>query len=429
MEEWKEYSLGDIVNLVIDYRGKTPLKLGGSWSQNGYRALSAKIIKTGAIVNEDSIRFVDEELYRRWMKDEVQRGDIFVTSEAPFGQIYYWNSDEKIVLSQRLFCLRLSEEVCSKFVYYYMITNTFQAELDGRATGTTVIGLRQPELLKCKINLPSLAEQQRIASILSSLDEKIEVNRRINDNLEQQAQALFKSWFVDFEPFRDQPFVESELGMIPEGWRVGRYEEIIEMTISGDWGKEKREGKYVHKVACIRGCDFQDIKNGLRGNTPERYILEKNYQSKHFHHNDVLVEISGGTQTVSTGRVCPVSQLLIDKFNADIVCTNFCRVIRPIAAYAAYLYYSWLYKYNGKVMFGYENGTSGIKNFRIKDFISVEPVVIPPADLLGKFQQFVDSVQLQIQTRGSESSRLAQLRDTLLPRLMSGELNVNEITV
>lgn len=429
MEEWKEYSLGDIVNLVIDYRGKTPLKLGGSWSQNGYRALSAKNIKTGAIVNEDSIRFVDEELYRRWMKDEVQRGDIFVTSEAPFGQIYYWNSDEKIVLSQRLFCLRLSEEVCSKFVYYYMITNTFQAELDGRATGTTVIGLRQPELLKCKINLPSLAEQQRIASILSSLDEKIEVNRRIYDNLEQQAQALFKSWFVDFEPFRDQPFVESELGMIPEGWRVGRYEEIIEMTISGDWGKEKREGKYVHKVACIRGCDFQDIKNGLRGNTPERYILEKNYQSKHFHHNDVLVEISGGTQTVSTGRICPVSQLLIDKFNADIVCTNFCRVIRPIAAYAAYLYYSWLYKYNGKVMFGYENGTSGIKNFRIKDFISVEPVVIPPADLLGKFQQFVDSVQLQIQTRGSESSRLAQLRDTLLPRLMSGELNVYEITV
>ena len=88
MEEWKEYSLGDIVNLVIDYRGKTPLKLGGSWSQNGYRALSAKNIKTGAIVNEDSIRFVDEELYRRWMKDEVQRGDIFVTSEAPFAQIY-----------------------------------------------------------------------------------------------------------------------------------------------------------------------------------------------------------------------------------------------------------------------------------------------------------------------------------------------------
>ena len=209
MEEWKEYKLGEIVNLVIDYRGKTPLKLGGNWSDSGYRALSAKNIKTGQIVNEDSIRFVGEDLYRKWMKDEVQRGDILITSEAPFGQIYYWDSDERIVLSQRLFCLRLSKKVCSRFVYYYMTTHTFQHELDGRATGTTVIGLRQPELLKCRIKFPTYGEQVKIASILKSLDDKIELNRRINENLEQQAQALFKSWFVDFEPFKDQPFVES----------------------------------------------------------------------------------------------------------------------------------------------------------------------------------------------------------------------------
>ena len=336
------------------------------------------------------------------------------------------------------------------FYYYWLKSHFGQHMLQSIVTGSAQPKFNKTNFKDLQIPVPPLDEQESIASILKSLDDKIEVNRRINDNfnfaffevmliwlltslrndnLEQQAQALFKSWFVDFEPFRDQPFVESELGMIPEGWRVGRYEEIIETTISGDWGKEKPEGNYIHKVACIRGCDFQDIKNGLRGNTPERYILEKNYQSKHFHHNDVLVEISGGTQTVSTGRVCLVSQLLIDKFNADIVCTNFCRVIRPIAAYAAYLYYSWLYKYNGKVMFGYENGTSGIKNFRIKDFISVEPVVIPPADLLGKFQQFVDNVQIQIQTRGSESSRLASLRDTLLPRLMSGEIKVEDVTL
>lgn len=112
--EWKEVTLGEITNLVIDYRGKTPLKLGSSWSDSGYRALSAKNIKTGQIVAEDSIRFVDEELYRKWMKDEVKKGDILITSEAPFGQIYYWDSDEKIVLSQRLFDVRLNDEVCHK---------------------------------------------------------------------------------------------------------------------------------------------------------------------------------------------------------------------------------------------------------------------------------------------------------------------------
>ncbi len=143
----------------------------------------------------------------------------------------------------------------------------------------------------------------------------------------------------------------------------------------------------------------------------------------------MLVEISGGTATVSTGRVCPVSQLLIDKFNADIVCTNFCRLVRPKSKYGAYLYYSWLYKYNNKVMFGYENGTSGIKNFRIKDFTALEPVVIPSEEALLSFQSMIDKLQMKLQMNGSESQKLATLRDTLLPKLMSGELKVNEIKI
>ena len=98
MREWREVRLGDIIDLVIDYRGKTPKKLGGDWSSSGYRALSAKNIKTGQIVQKESIRYVDESLYKRWMQEEVKRGKILITSEAPFGQIYLWDSDEKIVL-------------------------------------------------------------------------------------------------------------------------------------------------------------------------------------------------------------------------------------------------------------------------------------------------------------------------------------------
>ena len=213
--------------------------------------------------------------------------------------------------------------------------------------------------------------------------------------------------------------------MIPEGWRVDVFDSIITDIIPGDWGKEKEEGNYTHKVACVRGCDFQDIKNGLRGKTPERYILEKNYTAKRFQDHDVLVEISGGTPTISTGRVCPISQKLIELYDSDIVCTNFCKVIRPMKGYGAFLYYSWLYKFNNKVMFGYENGTSGIKNFRIKDFTSIEPVVIPPLKEIERFQELIDIIHLQIQTRGTESSRLSHLRDTLLPKLMSGELKIS----
>ena len=181
--DWKELALGEITELVIDYRGKTPKKLGGDWSESGYRALSAKNIKTGRIVHPDTIRYIDENMYRKWMKDEVQRGDILITSEAPFGQIFFWDSDEKIVLSQRLFCVRIKPEYDACFIYYYMTTPEFQGELDGRATGTTVVGLRQPELMKCVIRCPEIQKQKAISAILSSIDAKIIANEKINDNL------------------------------------------------------------------------------------------------------------------------------------------------------------------------------------------------------------------------------------------------------
>lgn len=424
MSEWKEVTLNEITQLVIDYRGKTPLKLGGDWSDSGYRALSAKNVKTGIIVAEDSIRYVDEDLYRKWMKDEVQRGDILITSEAPFGEVFYWNSDEKIVLSQRLFDVRIKNDVCAQYVYYYMTSYPFQAELQSRASGTTVLGLKQPELLKTRVILPDYDTQKKIAAQLSEIDDKIAVNRKICGNLEAQAQALFKHWFIDFAPFKDGKFIDSELGLIPEGWRVGTYQEIIQDTISGDWGKENPEGNYTHKVACIRGCDFQYVKMGLRGKTPERYILEKNFKTKHFEDKDILVEISGGTATVSTGRVCPISQSLIDKYDGNIVCTNFCRLVRPRPGFSSYLYYSWKYKYDHKVMFGYENGTSGIKNFSIKDFSTREALILPDLSALKEFENIIDHIHTQIQNCGSESAKLATLRDTLLPKLMSGQIKV-----
>ena len=380
-------------------------------------------------LNKSGLMSVDEDDASKYL---LKPNDIvFARTGNSTGRSYFYDgSDGELVYAGFLIKFSLdSTKVNPRVLKYYTHSKPYYDWVQSFGTGSTRGNINAKTYGNMPIILPPRDVQDKIVSILKSLDDKIEVNRRINDNLEQQAQALFKSWFVDFEPFRNKPFVETEIGMIPQDWKVGRYEDIIETTISGDWGKEKPEGNYTHKVACIRGCDFQDIKNGLRGNTPERYILEKNYQNKHFQHNDVLVEISGGTQTVSTGRVCPVSQMLIDKFNKDIVCTNFCRVVRPKPKYAAYLYYSWLYKYNGKVMFGYENGTSGIKNFKIKDFISLEPVAIPPVEMLDKFQQFIDSTQLQVQIKGSESSRLVSLRDTLLPYLMSGEFKLSEINV
>ena len=181
--EWKECCLGDVISLTIDHRGLTPKKLGGDWTDKGYRALSATNVKTGKIVQQESIRYVDEEMYRKWMPEEIAYGDILVTSEAPFGEILQWNSEEKIVLSQRLFGVRVLDNFNADYIYYYMTSDAFQGEMHSRATGTTVVGLRQPELLKCKVCYPKFEEQKKIASVLRMIDDKINTNEKINDNL------------------------------------------------------------------------------------------------------------------------------------------------------------------------------------------------------------------------------------------------------
>ena len=410
MEEWKEYKLGEVVTLTIDYRGKTPLKLGGNWSSSGYRALSAKNIKTGHIVNEDSIRFVDEELYKKWMKDEVQRGDIFITSEAPFGQVYYWDSDEKIVLSQRLFCLRLSEDVCSKYVYYYMTTGAFQFELDGRATGTTVVGLRQPELLKCRIKLPSLSTQRQISSILSSLDDKIEINRKINENLEQQAQALFKSWFVDFEPFKNGEFIESELGMIPKGWRVGCLDELCSFISRGLTPKyDETSDELILGQTCVRNNIV--TLNNARKHRP------KTKNEKWVQQWDVLLNSTG---VGSLGRVGIVY------FNMDNVAIDshitVVRTSNPI--YRHYVGRNLLSR-----QLEIENmavGSTGQTELP-RDRVKVMTIIIPSQDSMIRFNNIIEPMAISMYNNIIESRRLAELRDTLLPKLMSGELKVNEI--
>lgn len=411
-------TLDNLLEELIDYRGKTPIK-----TTSGIPLVTAKIIKNG-VINEFN-EFIAERDYDRWMvRGFPKQGDVVLTTEAPLGEVAQLD-ERKIALAQRVVCLRGKSGVLNNtYLKYYFLSNYGKKKLKSRESGTTVTGIKQSELRKVEVCYPSFENQCKIASTLSSLDSKIENNRKICANLEAQAQALFKHWFIDFAPFKDGKFVESELGMIPEGWRVGTYSDIIKDTISGDWGKDSSVGNYNHKVACIRGCDFQDVKMGLRGKTPERFILEKNFQSKHFENKDVLVEISGGTATVSTGRVCPVSQLLIDRYNGDVVCTNFCKLVRPIDGYSSYLYYSWKYKYDRKVMFGYENGTSGIKNFSIKDFTTREPLVLPTLTALYEFEEIVEHIHIQIQNYGSESSKLANIRDTLLPKLMSGEIKV-----
>ena len=193
----------------------------------------------------------------------------------------------------------------SKFVYYFVTSPWFREIAIKSMVGSSGRQRVQQSVLEnLEVNLPPLEEQRRIAGILGSLDDKIELNRRINANLEAQAQALFRSWFVDNETQNNNP---------------GFFNDIIQTTLSGDWGQETPKGNYISEVYCIRGADIPDIKCGDKGKLPTRYILEKNLKNKKLSENDLVVEISGGSPTQSTGRICLITRALLDRLGKDVI--------------------------------------------------------------------------------------------------------------
>lgn len=369
--EWREVELEEVIELVIDYRGKTPKKLGGDWSQVGYRALSAKNIKTGRIVQEDAIRYLDSNLYTKWMKEEVNRGDILMTSEAPFGELLYWDSDEKIVLSQRLFCLRTNKKVDSKYLYYYMTTNRFQKELDARATGTTVRGLRQPQLLKCKIEYPPIKDQEAIANILSTLDDKIQVNNQINKTLENMAQAYFDDMFPN----------------VAAG-----------DTTIGEYITPKR-GKNLLSKDAISG-EVPVIAGGL---SPATYHNVSNTQSP-------VITISASGANAGFVNLWTVPVWSSDSSFIDYGMTK-----------DVYFWYVMLKKRQKEI---YDSQTGSAQPHIYPKHITIMPTIKLNVDEINLYTKRVTPLFKKIANNLYEISKLQLIRDTLLPKLMSGKIRV-----
>jgi type I restriction enzyme S subunit len=229
------------------------------------------------------------------------------------------------------------------------------------------------------------------------------------------ARAIFKSWFIDFEPFG---------GLHPHGWEKGTFRNITTSMLGGDWGKEISVGTNTQMVYCIRGADIPDVSFGNKGKMPLRYINPKSYISKSLTPGDIVVEISGGSPTQSTGRCTIVTQSLLDRYDQGIICTNFCRAVKPIAGYSPFFYLFWKYLYSKNTFFSYENGTTGIKNLDISGFLDYEEIIIPPRQIVDQFNKIIYLFIDTIFANGLEIEKISNIRDCLLPRLMSGEVSV-----
>lgn len=384
-------------------------------------ALRALNLRDGKLDLTD-IKRIDRSVSEKLPRSKLYINDILLTYTGNgYGDCAIVEENDKYHLAPNICKIVPNTDKINPYYLYSVIRSKyFYQQMTNYIGGSSQPTIPMKTIRVLQIPYPEIAIQTRIATILQSINRKIVLNTKINENLEQQAQAIFKSWFVDFEPFG---------GVMPDDWRLGTFSDIIESTLGGDWGKETSTGNYTERVYCIRGADIPEVKAGNKGKMPTRYILPKNFKNKKLIANDIVVEISGGSPTQSTGRVAAISQSLLDRYDCGMVCTNFCRAIKPCEGYSYYTYYYWQYLYDRNVFFSYENGTTGIKNLDLSGFVETESIIIPSIKAIQEFNSLIDSFHSRVFKNGQENENIAALRDTLLPKLMNGEIDVSKVRI
>lgn len=375
--EWKEYQIQDVCRLINGraYSNDEMLEHG-----------KYKIVRVGNLSGGNSTWFYsDLELPA---DKYCHNGDLLFAWACTFGP-HIWKEDNTIFHYHIWKIVEDKDVVDRRFFYYYLKFAT--GGFLGALNGSVMVHITKSSMEKMIIRIPKkLDDQRRIASILSSLDRKIEMNNKINADLEEMAQAIFKNWFVDFEPFKDGKFVDSELGMIPEGWKVGLLGELCNF---------KRGKNLLTKNAIDEGVPV--VAGGLE---PSCYHNVANTGAP-------VITVSGSGANAGFMRMYHVPVWASDCSFIDITCENF------------YFVYCFL-KVNSKLLKHAQTGAvqPHVKPSDIHDFELVIPDKESIFDFQDKVKPFFDKIAL-IQ---KENSRLSLLRDTLLPRLMSGEIEVPE---
>ena len=295
-----------------------------------------------------------------------------------------------------------------RFVYYALYNN--YAYLASLANGGAQQNLNAQQIKEFEIPFPPLKEQKRIADILSSLDDKIELNRRINRNLEQQAQALFKAWFVDFEPFKNGKFVDSELGRIPEGWKVGHFTDIVKVS-GGGTPRTNNPSFWNGSIPFFTPKDASDIVFTYKTEKHITNLGVSNCNSPIYPAHTVFITARG-----TIGKIKMAGKPMAMNQSCYALLTKKEKLEPYIYLLSLRLVNIMQKKANGAVF----------EAITTKDF--EENIVIPPNEILTSFIQLVNPLFFQIHHNGLENQNLIILKEALLPRLMSGELNVNTIT-
>ena len=433
-EEWAYVQLGEVVDLLAGF----PFKSAGYVNHP-----KAPHLLRGDNIGQGTLRWDGAKRWPQEATDKLTpywlcRGDVVVAMDRPWieaGLKYssVRETDLPALLVQRVARLRGSDRLDTRFLNYVIGCRDFTEYVRSVQTGTAVPHISARQIREFEFTLPPLPEQRAIAHILGKLDDKIELNRRMNETLEQMARALFKSWFVDFNPVRAKMagrdtglpkhladlfpdrLVESELGKIPEGWRLRSLEEMAMVVDCLHSRKPERQKDgpvliQVFNIGPTGRIDFSDPYN----------VTEEDY-AEWTRRMEVL---PGDLVVTKTGRVGAVGQM--PKGYKAAMGRNMVGIRATLdRSLPRFLKDSLLSDRMRREMTRNTNDGTILRSLHVKAISQLQEV-LPPYDLVSSYEALIAPVHAKLEQNDVESKTLAALRNALLPMLVSGELRVRD---
>ncbi len=404
---WKTYKLEELTTKLGDGLHGTP-----KYSDNGeYYFINGNNLTNGKIeIKKDTKRVTYDEFLKH--KKDLDENTLFVSINGTIGNVGTYNG-EKVILGKSACYFNIKDGVDKEFIKQIFSSKITKDYLENNATGTTIKNVSLKTMREFPINLPPLQEQKSIASILSAIDDKIENNLAINKTLEEMAMALYKHWFVDFGPFQEGEFVESELGRIPEGWEVIQFSKIVSKYIDnrGKTPPIEEEGIPLLEVKHISSNLFPDLK-------VQKYVSENTYNNwfrNHLEEDDIIISTVGTvglTSLVPTFSKVAIAQNLLGlRFEKNKFPTGFMFYLMKSPYF--------LNQIENRLVITVQ------KSIKRSDLDKI-PCLIPNQNLINSFNEIATGYIKQIENNLTENQTLTQLRDTLLPKLISGEVRLKE---
>ena len=416
--KWERVRLGDVTDSCL---GKM---LDKAKNKGEYQPYLANVdVRWGSfnLDNLSKMRFEDNEQERYGLK----YGDLVICEGGEPGRCAIWKDQiPNMKIQKALHRVRVHDCLDYRFLYYWFLLAGKTGALEQYFTGATIKHMPGEKLKSVLIDMPPIEVQRHIANILWVYDNLIENNQKQIKLLEEAAQRLYKEWFVDlrFPGHETTPIVDG----VPEGWRSLYLEEIVGYEIGGGWGEETPTEKCDFPAYVIRGTDLSEITHGSALTIPFRYHSKHNLDARTLTDGDIVFEVSGGSKTEGVARTALIRSAMLELWQYPVMCASFCKLIRAKnTKHSQVLFDAFRYmRASGKTSEYDKKSASSIVNYRWKDFLSNESILMPTDELLEIYNSIVGNMYQMIVQKSITIEKAKEARDRLLPKLMSGEIEV-----